>query len=108
VAKSKTKNEKRWLSDVAAMGCVVCRNSGYGASPAEVHHSRAGVGKGQKAHYSQTIPLCPLHHRTGGYGIAFHAGPEEFEKRYGSQDDLVKQTVRDVEAMRANTIGGYL
>lgn len=108
MAKSKTKDEKRWLSDVAAMGCVVCRNSGYGASPAEVHHSRAGVGKGQKAHYSQTIPLCPPHHRTGGYGIAFHAGPEEFEKRYGSQDKLVSQTVREVESMRANTIGGYL
>lgn len=104
----KSKSEKRWLSDVASLGCVVCRNAGYGASPAEVHHSRAGVGKGQKAHYSKTIPLCPLHHRTGGYGVAFHSGPEEFERRYGSQSELVLQTVRDVEAMRANTIGGYL
>lgn len=104
----KSKAEKLWLSDVASLGCVVCRNAGYGASPAEVHHSRAGVGKGQKAHYSKTIPLCPLHHRTGGYGVAFHAGPEEFERRYGSQDELVLQTVREVEVMRANTIGGYL
>ncbi len=104
----KSKAEKLWLSDVASLGCVVCRNAGYGASPAEVHHSRAGVGKGQKAHYSQTIPLCPSHHRTGGYGVAFHAGAEEFEKRYGSQDKLVSQTVREVESMRANTIGGYL
>ena len=104
----KSKAEKLWLSDVASLGCVVCRNAGYGASPAEVHHSRAGVGKGQKAHYSKTIPLCPLHHRTGGYGVAFRSGPEEFERNHGSQDDLVKQTVREVEAMRANTIGGYL
>ena len=104
----KSKAEKLWLSDVASLGCVVCRNAGYGASPAEVHHSRAVVGKGQKAHYSKTIPLCPLHHRTGGYGVAFHSGPEEFERNHGSQDDLVKQTVRDVESMRANTIGGYL
>lgn len=104
----KSKAEKLWLSDVASLGCVVCRNAGYGASPAEVHHSRAGVGKGQKAHYSKTIPLCPLHHRTGGYGVAFHSGPEEFERRYGSQAELVLQTVREVEVMRANTIGGYL
>lgn len=105
---AKSKEEKRWLADVSSLGCAICRNQNFGASPAEVHHSRAGVGKGQKAHYRETIPLCPLHHRTGGYGVAFHAGPAEFERRYGSQAELVLQTVREVEAMRANTIGGYL
>ncbi|MGU7801363.1 Ref family recombination enhancement nuclease, partial [Escherichia coli] len=33
-----TKDDKRWLEDVASLGCVVCRNLGYGATPAEVHH----------------------------------------------------------------------
>lgn len=33
-----TNDGKRWLSDVASLGCVVCRNLGYGASPAEIHH----------------------------------------------------------------------
>ena len=27
-----TKDEKQWLSDVADLGCVVCRNLGYGPS----------------------------------------------------------------------------
>ena len=105
---SKSKEEKRWLADVASLGCVACRNSGYGASQAEVHHSRSGAGMGLKAHYMKTIPLCPLHHRTGGHGIAFHAGKEAFESNFGEQERLVAQTVREVNVMRANTIGGYL
>lgn len=39
-----TKDDKRWLEDVASLGCVVCRNLGYGATPAEVHHIRKGQG----------------------------------------------------------------
>lgn len=27
-----TKDDKNWLSDVAALGCVVCRNLGYGVA----------------------------------------------------------------------------
>jgi len=40
--KSKTKEDKQWLSDVAELGCICCRNMGYGASPAEIHHVRTG------------------------------------------------------------------
>lgn len=44
-----TKDDKRWLEDVASLGCVVCRNLGYGATPAEVHHIRKGQGIAQRA-----------------------------------------------------------
>lgn len=27
--KSKTKEEKKWLSDVAELGCICCRNMGF-------------------------------------------------------------------------------
>jgi hypothetical protein len=42
------------------------------------------------------IPLCALHHRLGSWGIAYHAGPEEFERRYGTEADLLAQTKRDL------------
>ena len=66
-----TKDDKRWLEDVASLGCVVCRNLGYGATPAEVHHIRKGQGIAQRADHKKTLPLCPPHHRTGGHGITF-------------------------------------
>ena len=68
------------LALVASMPCCVC-----GARPVEVHHVRATVGLGQRAGDDQTIPLCPQHHRTGGFGVAFHAGPREWERQHGPQ-----------------------
>jgi hypothetical protein len=77
---------------VAGLCCVVCRNLGYGDSPAEVHHVRYLAGGGQRSSNLDTIPLCPNHHRLGGWGVAYHAGPEEFERRYGTEEQLLNQT----------------
>lgn len=79
------------LGKVAALGCVVCRNLGYGETPAEIHHVRSGQGMKRASHY-ETIPLCHLHHRTGGYGVAFHAGEKAFEANFGNELDLLEQT----------------
>jgi hypothetical protein len=35
------------------------------------------------------IPLCHPHHRTGGYGVAFHAGRKIWEKTFGTQRALL-------------------
>lgn len=68
------------LDLVRALGCVIC-----GARPAEAHHVRIGVGMGQKAGDDETIGLCAVHHRTGGFGVAYHAGPREWERMHGAQ-----------------------
>ena len=102
----KSKSEKRWLSDVASLGCVCCRNLGFGDSPAEVHHVRFGVGKGQRSSHFDTIPLCHTHHRTGGHGVALHAGRRTFEQNFGTELALMWQTKREVTEMRKNRIGG--
>jgi len=78
----------RHLSKVAALGCIVCRNHGFDDSPAEIHHIRAGQGLKRASHY-ETIPLCPTHHRIGGYGIAFHAGKVAWEKVFGTEKELL-------------------
>ncbi|MHA7847257.1 Ref family recombination enhancement nuclease [Serratia sp. D1N4] len=95
-----TKAEKEWLSDVAELGCVVCRNLCYGQSPAEIHHIRTGQGAGQRASHYSVLPLCPPHHRTGGHGVAIHAGHKTWEENYGTELDLLKQVEREVEELR--------
>ena len=105
-----SKAGKQWMADVASLGCVACRNHGYGETPAEVHHIRDGVGRGQRADDTETIPLCPPHHRGTAHPIvpSIHRDKRRFEREFGTERELLAQTVREVEAMRANTIGGYL
>lgn len=86
-----TKAEKEHLSKVAEIGCIVCLNENYGQSPAEIHHIRTGQGMAQRASNYEVIPLCHTHHRTGGYGVAFHAGSKAWQERYGSEELLLDQ-----------------
>lgn len=88
-----TNAEKKHRSRVAALGCIVCRNIGYDDSPAQLHHIRAGQGMGQRASEFEVIPLCPMHHQQGGYGIAIHAGQATWEAVYGTELQLLVQTL---------------
>lgn len=92
-----TKGEKKHLQAVADLGCIVCRNMGYFGTPAEIHHIRKGQGRGQRASHYQTIPLCPTHHRTGGYGVAFHSGSRAFEEKFGTELELLEQVKQMLE-----------
>ena len=95
-----TKDDKDWLSDLASLGYVVCRNLGYGQSPAEIHHIRTGQGIAQRADHKQSLPLCPPHDRTGGHGIAIYAGQKTWEKNYGTETELLEQVISEVEELR--------
>ena len=83
-----TKAEKDHLDAVAALGCLVC------GAPANIHHLRRNpetgqhLGMGQRASHFHVIPLCQFHHQTGGFGIAFHAGPREWERLHGTETEL--------------------
>ena len=92
-----TKAERDHMGAVAALGCVVCRNLGFGETPAEVHHIGNGT-LGKKASNFETIPLCDAHHRNGGHGVAVHAGRKTFEARYGTERELLEQTRRELDA----------
>ena len=92
-----TKAERDHMGAVAALGCVVCRNLGFGASPAEVHHIGNGTLSKKASNY-ETIALCPSHHRNGGYGVAVHAGRKAFEANYGTERELLEQTRRELDA----------
>lgn len=88
-----TKAEKQHRSAVAALGCIVCRNAGAEDSPAELHHIRDGHGMSRRASEFEIIPLCPFHHRHGGYGHAVHAGRIEWEDNHGTQRELLAQVL---------------
>lgn len=101
---SKTKADKRHLSDVASLDCVVCRNAGYGHTQAEIHHVRSGSGMAQRAEHTRVLPLCPRHHRAC-YPTGFHAAPKSWQAEHGSEEQLLAQVVSEVAALRKNTIG---
>ena len=88
-----TKLERLHYAKLVNLGCIVCRHLGYGFSPCEIHHIRHGAGAGQKSNYTEAIPLCPNHHRLGGYGVAIHSGRKAFEQHVGLDEvGLLKLT----------------
>lgn len=91
-----TAAEKRYLDKVAGLGCVVCRNLGYGETPAAIHHIRTGQGMSQRAGNYLVLPLCAEHHQNGGYGVAIHAGQEAWEAMYGTEIELLDQVIGEV------------
>ncbi|HEK3217415.1 TPA: DUF968 domain-containing protein [Proteus mirabilis] len=98
--KSKTKEEKKWLSDVAELGCICCRNMGFGGSLAEIHHVRTGQGMAQRASHTDVLPLCPPHHRAC-YETGFHASPKSWQEIHGTEIELLEQTKQEVMELRA-------
>jgi len=96
MSRSKTKAEKLHLSRVAGMGCIVCKNLKLGETPAEIHHIRTGQGAGQRADNFKVIPLCLIHHRQGGHGVAIHAGRQSWENNFGTETELLVQVLYEL------------
>lgn len=90
-----TAAKSSYIARVVAAGCIVCRNLGYGETPAEEHHIGNGT-MGKRADNYSVIALCPNHHRNGGHGVAVHAGRKAFEARYGAERELLEQTGREM------------
>ena len=98
--KRATAEERRHMALVASLGCIACRQeSPLSLAAAELHHVRSRAGAGQRAKHDEVIPLCPDHHRTGGYGIAFHAGPKIWQETYGTEEQLLYHTKLELEQL---------
>ena len=88
-----TKKER--FNKLSELGCIICREF-YGVfSPALIHHL-TGLefrSSGKKASDDDTIGLCHNHHVNGTKEHpSVHSHPSEFERRYGTQGDLLKLT----------------
>ena len=86
------KAESDHIEKVVGMGCIVCVNLEHGETPAVPHHI-GNQAMGKKASNYQVIPLCPYHHNQGPYGEAVHSGRKAFEEKYGTEQELLKQTM---------------
>jgi hypothetical protein len=90
-----TKDEKKYLSKVADLGCIICYRLGYAGTPAEIHHVRGlGLGMGVRSSHYDTLPLCPTHHRgnTGYHGM----GRKAFERQYETTEQELLNQVREM------------
>lgn len=87
-----TKREKRWLDAICQLGCIICLLFLRVFSPAEPHHLLSG---GRRRGHLFTIPLCPLHHRSGLNNHEVTSRDQcrkRFEERYGTEDSLLAKT----------------
>lgn len=82
-----TKAERQENDSLVRLGCLACLNHFGVYSIPEIHHVRR---LGRKRANAPKIPLCPQHHR-GPYGIGIHSGRKEWEKRYGSEEEMAQQ-----------------
>ncbi|HEE0082143.1 TPA: DUF968 domain-containing protein [Citrobacter youngae] len=96
MSRSKNKAEKLHLSRVTDLNCIVCRNEGLGDTPAEIHHCSSGTGMSVRADNFHVIPLCHTHHRTGGHGVAIHAGRQSWENKFGTETELLVQVLYEL------------
>ena len=86
-----TKAEREHMSKVASLGCLVCQR------PANVHHIRPiGLGIGNRSSHYETIPLCHDHHQ-GQFSI--HNSKQEFEDKYGTEQELLNKTFMELEIL---------
>ncbi len=97
-----TKDEKEHLSLVAQIGCIACRKLGYDDTQAEIHHIRDGQGMAQRASHKEVIPLCPYHHRLGRDAV--HVSPATFQRKFGHERELLKETLRLVDNLKLNCV----
>jgi len=81
------------MERVASLGCIVCINTGWGQTPADVHHILDIKNNRRISHY-HVLPLCFSHHRAGVNNrqcISRHNHFRAFEARYGTENELLKQ-----------------
>lgn len=94
-----TNEERTHYDRLSRLGCIACLTLGYGFSLPEIHHIRHQAGTAKKSPFNKAIPLCPNHHRLGGYGVAIHAGRRGFEAAVGMTElEMLEKTLKLLEA----------
>lgn len=86
-----TKAERDHQNRVAALGCCACRKDGIENPFVSIHHVN---GRTKPRAHMQVLALCAAHHQTGGQEApSIHPWKTRFEKRYGTQAELLAETL---------------
>jgi len=86
-----TKPEQKSNENLVRIGCIVCRNLGYGYSAPQIAHVHTPGKPGDPRKNKRKIPLCPPHHLQAGFGVSYHDGDKTWQKMYGDENDLADQ-----------------
>lgn len=74
------------------VGCIACMKDGYRNTYVSIHHID---GRTKPGCHSLVLPLCAGHHQDGTGEdkslLAVHPWKARFEKRYGTQLDLLAE-----------------
>lgn len=89
-----TADEARFMSSIAALGCIACKKDGWDNLDVSVHHID---GRTKPGAHLLVLPLCAGHHQDGTgtnpSHIAVHPYKARFEARYGAQRELLAECV---------------
>lgn len=84
--------EKRLWNKLAELGCIACIKDGRYQPHVSIHHID---GRTKPDCHKLVLPLCAGHHQDGAGAdkslIAVHPWKARFERRYGSQLELLAQ-----------------
>lgn len=96
--KHRTKSDDAWLDKITQLGCIACLVQDTPGTPAEVHHIRAGQGRGQRSGHKKSIGLCPPHHRGTDHPRtpSIHKDKRAFETRFGTELELYERTLQEL------------
>lgn len=87
--------EKAMWDRLAGLGCIACMKDGHYNQHVSIHHVD---GRTKPGCHLLVLPLCGPHHQDDGSGaVAVHPWKARFEKRYGSQLDLVNECMALLE-----------
>lgn len=96
--KHRTKGDNAWMGAIVEIGCIACLVQGTPGTIPEIHHIRAGQGRGQRSDHQKSIALCPAHHRgTHHPDIAsIHMAKRAFIEQFGTEEELYERTKQEL------------
>lgn len=96
--KAPTKEEKALHDRIASLGCIACHLDGRWNPVVSIHHID---GRTKFDAHKKVLPLCAGHHQDGtGQDrsmIAVHPWKKQFERKYGTQMDLLRMVMERVK-----------
>lgn len=100
-----TADEARFMSAIAALGCICCRKDGWHNPDVSVHHID---GRTKPDAHLLVLPLCAGHHQDGTGPnptlIAVHPHKARFEERYGAQRALLAECLAMIRISETATV----
>ncbi|WP_330114095.1 Ref family recombination enhancement nuclease [Pseudomonas sp. JS3066] len=102
-----TQAQKDWHHMlVSGVGCIACRvEAGEFNDFCSIHHID---GRTKPHAHWNVLPLCAAHHQTGGEGVAFHHNKARFEKRFGTQRELLERCMQLLAEAGHDIPAGFL